>query len=93
MSSVQVFPQPWEIGNAASPFGASVLTFSSLPAGARVRIFTLTGELVWDGTASPAGVLTWDGSNRFGRKAASGTYFTAMESAGRKKVRRLVIIR
>jgi hypothetical protein len=93
LSSVQVFPQPWEIGDAASPYWASVLTFSNLPAGARVRIFTVTGELVSDGAASPGGVYAWDGLNRFGRKAASGTYFTAIESGGLKKVRRVVVIR
>jgi len=93
LSAVQVFPQPWEIGDPASAYFASALTFSNLQASASVKIFTLAGELVWQGTASPGGVLTWDGNNRSGSKAASGTYYAAFKSGGQTKTRRVVIIR
>ncbi len=93
VSSIQVFPQPWELGAPGSPYYSNVLTFSNLPAGATVKLFTLTGEMVWEGTASPAGTLTWDGHNRFGRWAASGTYLCDMESGGSRKIRRVVLIR
>ena len=93
VDSVQVFPQPWEIGDSSSQYWAGVLTFSGLPGGASVKIFALTGELVWSGTADGGGVLTWDGSNRFGHKAASGTYYAAFQNGGQTKTRRLVIIR
>jgi subtilisin family serine protease len=93
LSTVQVFPQPWEIGDPQSQYWASQITFSGLPGGARVRLFTLTGEQVIDGAASAAGVFTWDGSTRFGRRAASGTYFAAIEAGGAKLVRRVVVIR
>ncbi|MCX5794712.1 MAG: fibronectin type III domain-containing protein [Elusimicrobia bacterium] len=92
LSSVHVFPQPWEIGDAASPYWASALQFSNLPADARVRIFTVTGELVDEGTAA-GGALSWDGNNRYGHKAASGTYLVSIESGGQKEVRRVVLIR
>ena len=91
LSGVQVWPQPWEVG-AAGPYGAAALQFASLVGGTRVRIFTVTGELVTEGTASD-GTFSWDGSNRFGRKAASGTYLAVFEANGQKKVRRVVIIR
>jgi len=58
-----------------------------------VKIFTITGELVWSGGASASGVLTWNGNNRFGRRAASGTYYATFQSGGKTKVRRVVIIR
>ena len=93
LSTVQVWPQPWEIGDPSSAYWASALTFASLPAGARVRFFTVTGEVVWDGEASPAGVLTWDGKTRFAGKAASGTYIAVIEGAGARLVRRVVLIR
>ena len=93
VSAVQVFPQPWEIGDASSQYWASVLTFSGLPSAATVKVFTMMGELVWSGAASGGGVLTWNGNNRFGRAAASGTYYAAFQSGGRTKTRRLVIIR
>ncbi len=93
VSSVQVWPQPWEIGDSSSQYWASALSFSNLPAGATVKIFTIMGELVWSGTAAADGTLVWNGNNRFGRKAASGTYYAAFQSGGRTKTRRLVIIR
>jgi hypothetical protein len=93
VDAVQVFPQPWEIGDASSQYWSSVLTFSGLPGSADVKIFTITGELVWSGTSSASGVLTWNGNNRFGRRAASGTYYAAFQSGGKTKVRRVVIIR
>ena len=93
VSDVQIFPQPWELGAPGSQYYASVLTLASLPAGADVKIFTLTGERVWEGTASGSGVATWDGTNRFGRSAASGTYLVVIQSGGTKRLRRVVLIR
>ena len=93
VSSVQVFPQPWEIGDPASQYWSSVLTLSGLPGGASVKIFTMMGELVWSGTAAASGMLTWDGNNRFGRRVASGTYYASFQNGGQTKIRRLVIIR
>ena len=93
VSAVQVFPQPWEIGDASSQYWSSVLTFSGLPPSATVKIFTITGELVWSGTAAGSGVLTWDGNSRFGRRVASGTYYAAFQNGGQTKIRRVVIIR
>jgi len=93
LSSVQLFPQPWEIGDASSQYWASALTFSNLPAGATLKIFTLKGNLVWSGTAASNGLLSWDGTTRFGRKAASGNYYATFQNAGQTKTRRLVIIR
>lgn len=92
-SATKVFPQPWEIGDPSSAYGASALTFSSLPSGARVRLFTLTGELLWEATAPVSGVLAWDGGTRFGGKAASGSYYALIEAGASKHVRRVVIIR
>lgn len=92
LSSVQAFPQPWELGDAASPYWASALQFSNMPADAAVRILTVTGELVVEATAA-GGVFAWDGSNRFGRKAASGTYIVVVRSGGDTMVRRVVVIR
>ena len=93
LSAVQVFPQPWELGDATSAFFSNVLTFSDLPADADVKILTLAGELVWEGGTSAAGVLTWNGNNRLGRRVASGTYYATLRSGGKTKVRRVVLIR
>lgn len=92
LSAVQAFPQPWELGDAASPYWASALQFSNMPANATVRIFTVTGELVIE-EAAPGGVFAWNGSNRFGRKAASGTYIVVVSAEGQTMVRRVVLVR
>jgi hypothetical protein len=93
VNSVQVWPQPWEIGDATSQYWSSMLNFSNLPASATVKIFTITGELVWSGAAASDGTLNWNGNNRFGRHVASGTYYCSFQNGGQTKTRRLVIIR
>lgn len=93
VDSVRVFPVPWEIGEPLGPYAASALTFASLPAGARVRIVSLLGELVWEGQSDAGGILNWDGRNRAGRPVASGTYYASIESGGSRTLRRVVLIR
>jgi hypothetical protein len=93
LSAVQVFPQPWELGDPSSRFWASQLSMTGLPGGARVRLLSLTGEEVVRGDASAGGVFTWDGSTRFGHRAASGTYIAIIESGAAKLVRRVVLLR
>ncbi len=88
-----VFPQPWEAGDPAGAYGAQTLTFANYPDGTRVRLMSLTGELIWEGSAGANGVLTWDGRNKSGRNVASGTYYAIIEAAGSRKVRRVVVIR
>jgi hypothetical protein len=92
-SDIHVFPQPWEITDASSRYGANVLTFSALPAQSRVRIFSITGELIFETAASSAGVAVWDGATRFGKKAGSGTYYAVFESGRQRYTRRVVLIR
>ncbi|MEK7388228.1 MAG: S8 family serine peptidase [Elusimicrobiota bacterium] len=93
VSAGRVFPQPWEIGSPSGSYGAASLTFANFPAGSKVRILTLSGERVWDGETAANGMLAWDGRNRSGRGAASGTYYAVIEAGGEKSVRRLVIVR
>jgi hypothetical protein len=93
LSAVSVFPQPWVIGDSGSQYWASALTVSGLPPGADVKFFTVNGEEIFDGTASAGGVLTWNGATRYGKKAASGTYFAAFQNGGQRLVRRVVIVR
>lgn len=93
LSDGVVFPQPWEAGEPNGAYGAQTLTFANYPAGTTVRLMSLTGELVWKGTAGVNGVLTWDGRNSSGRAVASGTYLALIEGAGARKVRRVAVIR
>jgi hypothetical protein len=93
VDAARIYPVPWEIGDPTGPYGASALTMTSLPAGAKVRVLTLLGELVWEGEAGAGGTLSWDGRNSNGRPAASGTYYISIQSGGSRALRRAVIVR
>jgi kumamolisin len=93
LGSVNIFPIPWEQNSSNALLNASVLTFSNLPPSAGVRVLTLRGELVWQGTAGPNGVLTWNGENNHGRTLGSGTFMAIIDSGSNHIVKRVVIIR
>ncbi len=79
-----------------NPFYASrdgYVTLDQVPAGARVRVFTLRGEMLLDQPAGATGLLTWGGTNRGGRPAASGVYLISIESGGMKKILKLAVVR
>ena len=51
-----------------------VMTFRHLPSGARVRIYTIRGELLFDASDDGTGNAAWNGKNAAGRQVASGVY-------------------
>jgi kumamolisin len=75
-TSAKAFPNPWRLSQ-----GPAAMTFTLMPAGARIRIYTLTGVLVKDLNADATGSANWDGTNDSGRQAASGFYFAYIEGA------------
>lgn len=82
----RIFPNPWYAGRVGQ------VTFHQLPAFARVRIFTLKGELVTELSANASGLVAWDGVNRGGRRVASGVYLAVFEDRGAKKILKLAVI-
>jgi serine protease len=93
LDAVNIFPIPWQPGSSDALFNAPALTFSNLPGGSLVRLFTIDGELLWRGEASAGGILTWSGVNGQGRNAGSGTYLVVIEKDGSRSVKRVVVIR
>ena len=87
LSSVRVYPNPLQMNSQG------YMTFDRLPAGARVRIFTLHGEEVFDQDSNSSGVITWSGTNRSSRKVSSGIYVAVVESNGQKKILKLAVLR
>jgi len=71
---------------------SQLMTFRNLPAGARVRVYTLVGELLHD-TTENAGLAVWNGRNRSGKQIASGIYIVLIEAGGKKKVFRVAVER
>lgn len=89
---IGIFPVPWEPGSGGE-FDAAGISFTGLAAGSDVKVFTIKGELVWEGPSDASGLLRWDGKNRFGGPAASGVYLVHLGTGGNKCLRRLVIVR
>lgn len=88
LDSVTVFPNPLR-----PALGHSVMTFSQLPAEARIRIYTLVGEKVKDLTANASGMASWDGTNQSGAKVASGVYFVLAQGVGQDRTFKVAIQR
>lgn len=82
-------PVPW----LASRSPGTPITFRNLPAGAKVRVYTVLGELVYETAADTAGVAVWNGKNKAGEKAASGVYLALLGSGGSSKKMKLVLER
>ena len=84
--TARIYPNPFHTATDG------YVTIDQIPASARVRIFTILGELVLDQEADASGIVTWKGLNRGGRPVASGVYFVVIEGNG-KKILKLAIIR
>ena len=73
--SFQVWPIPF---NPLTAVGGT-LKFRGLPTGAKVGIFTVSGEKVRS-LAESGGYATWDGRNEAGQFASAGTYYYIVEA-------------
>ncbi|MCX5789626.1 MAG: hypothetical protein NTX64_14140, partial [Elusimicrobia bacterium] len=81
-----VYPNPLHIGQG-------FMTFKNLPAGTRVRVFTLRGEQLFDQHANASGLVEWPATNGAGHQVASGVYLAVLEAGTAKEIMKLVVIR
>jgi hypothetical protein len=88
VASARAFPNPLRPSQ-----GHGSMTFADLPSFARLRIYTLAGELVKDVSANAAGIASWDGTNSAGNDAASGVYFVLAQSGGERRVFKVAVQR
>ncbi|MFH1620355.1 MAG: fibronectin type III domain-containing protein [bacterium] len=104
LSDILVYPVPWVPNDGQNdngkPFNAgdpdSGIIFDNLTSNVRIRVFTVSGELVWEKESSDStGRIQWDGRNRSGRAVASGGYFAVISdtAAGSKVTRKIAVIR
>jgi flagellar hook assembly protein FlgD len=63
------------------------MSFANMPAGTRIKIYTMLGQVVRDLEADATGTAVWDGKNNAGAKAASGVYIVYMEDGNGNKKR------
>jgi len=55
--------------------------FTNLPPSAKIKIYTILGELVKKIRTGADGTAYWEGENKSGRKVASGVYLVHIQTA------------
>jgi flagellar hook assembly protein FlgD len=95
LANVRVFPNPYKPGSGTSFDRAGGMMFSNLTADAKIQVYAVTGELVFEGEETDGdGRYEWPAVNSSGEKVASGVYvFRITNSAGEKKMGKLAVIR
>ncbi|MCL2800105.1 MAG: T9SS type A sorting domain-containing protein, partial [Endomicrobia bacterium] len=83
VGNVKYYPNPMK---PSKGMNYARMHFSNLPAGTRIKIYTLLGQIVRNLEADASGMAVWDGNNENGKKASSGTYIAYIEdNKGNKK--------
>ena len=87
------------LGNTPNPFDRETAIRLSIPnpQGVRIMIFDAEGRLIrslFDGSL-PAGErsVRWDGTDRLGQRAASGTYWYRIQSQSGAQDGRMILVR
>jgi|GEM_PF-1006646 len=88
LDNVAIYPNPFYPNR-----GNGFVTFSRMPVPSNIRIYTLSGEKVWEGSKTNASPLIWEGKNSAGEQVASGIYLVLIDGAGQKKIRKLAVER
>lgn len=88
VSDILVYPNPFYMNR-----GQGFVTIDRIPASSKVRIYTLSGDKVWEATAGTTGMVIWKGVNSSGNLVASGIYLAVVDSTAGKKVLKLAVER
>jgi hypothetical protein len=84
---VLVYPNPFRSGDESVTFDIGVQVGEQV----KVRIFTLTGELVRNLQGET--VLKWDGTNHQGKQVTEGVYFYSVETGvGKPTLGKIVVL-
>jgi hypothetical protein len=73
---VVAFPNPWHRGDAPA-------VFRGLLPGETIRLYTVAGELVWEGSADTNGDASWNGRNIAASHVGPGLYAWITTGRGR----------
>lgn len=101
LDSVTVYPVPFRPNDGDADTGVaysagnpnSGILFDNLPASARIRVYTVTGQLVADfSSAATSGKLQWNVKNDGGKDVATGVYLAVISSPGAKTVTKKVVV-
>lgn len=90
LKSAVVYPNPFR-----PSLGHTAVTFNNLTASARLRVYKVSGELVYDAAITTTdGTFLWTAVNNDGDALATGVYVYLLTSNGAgKKTGKLAIVR
>ena len=104
INSVYVVPNPYRTGTSAETtpyyhnYADRTIKFFNMPREAQIKIYTVSGDLVWEGSHYDAdgsnGSMSWDVKNKNGLDVGSGVYVFRVETQNGDDVYgRIVVIR
>jgi len=85
--TIYAFPNP------CRPARGQLISFANVPSGANLRIFGLTGDLVFSRDDLEETPFAWNLENNAGEKVASGVYIYTLDSGGSRSSGKIAIIR
>ena len=104
ISKIYAVPNPYRTGTSEETtpyyhnYSDRTIKFFNVPREAQIRIYTVAGDLVWEGSHYSAdgsdGIMSWNVRNKKGQDVSSGVYVFRVESANGDDVYgRIVVIR
>ena len=100
LNEVYAVPNPYRTGGSRLTtdnyhnFPDHKIRFVNVPTECKIKVFTVSGDLVWEYTHNGGGNIEWDATNRGGESVTSGVYIFRVEDPGGGSVYgRLIIIR
>jgi hypothetical protein len=104
MSKIYAVPNPYRTGTSeeTTPYYHNypdrMIKFFNVPREAQIKIFTVSGDLIWEGSHYSAdgsdGIVNWNAKNKKGQDVSSGVYVFRVEAAnGDDMYGRIVVIR
>ena len=101
LSTIVVYPNPFKPNDGNTRTGVEFtgaagtgVTFANLTQNVKIRIYTLTGELVDELSATGQGRVQWDAKNSRGQKVSSGIYIYHIDGDGNeKRIGKLAVVR
>ena len=94
LSALLVYPNPWRPHDQNDDTGtlATGIQFENMTQGAKIRIYTVAGQLVKSALVSQS-TWAWDGTNQSGNPVFSGVYLYHISDGNESKTGKLTIIR
>jgi len=89
LNKIEVFPNPFYPNRSGQGF----ITITNVPEGSKVKIYTLSGQKVYETKSGSQGIIFWDAKNMKGQYVGSGVYLCYIEYQGKSVIKKIAIER